>query len=111
MPSKIGEAILVIKANAKGLKTGLDNAQKAVSSKLGKMEKRLQGFAGKIPIVGGELKGLGGPALIASAAIGTAVAAVAGMVKKTLDLGPLARHCPGNAGRLRRVHPDLPPGD
>ena len=32
MPSKIGEAILVIKANAKGLKTGLDNAQKTVSS-------------------------------------------------------------------------------
>ena len=87
MPSKIGEAILVIKANAKGLKTGLDSAQKTVSSKLGKMEKRLQGFAGKIPIVGGELKGLGGPALIASAAIGVAVTAVAGMVKKTLDLG------------------------
>ena len=87
MPSKIGEAILVIKANAKGLKTGLDSAQKTVSSKLGKMEKRLQGFAGKIPIVGGELKGLGGPALVASAAIGIAVGAVAGMVKKTLDLG------------------------
>ena len=87
MPSKIGEAILVIKANAKGLKTGLDNAQTTVKNKFGAMEKRLQGFAGKIPIVGGELKGLGGPALIASAAIGIAVTAVAGMVKKTLDLG------------------------
>ena len=87
MPSKIGEAILVIKANAKGLKTGLDSAQKTVSSKLGKMEKRVQGFAGKIPLVGNELKGLGGPALIASAAIGVAVTAIAGMVKKTLDLG------------------------
>ena len=111
MPSKIGEAILVIKANAKGLKTGLDSAQKTVSSKLGKMEKRLQGFAGKIPIVGGELKGLGGPALIASAAIGVAVTAVAGMVKKTLDLGPLPGHCAGNTGRLCRGDPDLPPGD
>ena len=87
MPSKIGEAILVIKANAKGLKTGLDNAQQTVSSKFGKMEKRLQGFAGKVPIVGGQLSGLGGPALVASAAIGIAVTAVAGMVKKTLDLG------------------------
>ena len=57
MPSKIGEAILVIKANAKGLKTGLDNAQKTVSSKLGKMEKRLQGFAGKIPDCRGRTKG------------------------------------------------------
>ena len=87
MPNVIGQAVLVIKANARGLKTGLDKAQREVSTKFGRMERRLQGFAGKIPIVGNDLKGLGGPALIASAAIGVAVTAVAGMVRKTLDLG------------------------
>ena len=87
MPNKIGEAILVIKANAKGLKAGLDKAQKATGGAVKGMQAKFQGFANRIPVVGGALAGLATPAGAATAAIGLTVGVLTGMVKKTLDLG------------------------
>ena len=66
------------------------------------MQASFQGFARRIPVVGGALAGLATPAGLATAAIGLAVGAVTKMVSKTLDLGrELSGHCPRNAGRLR----------
>ena len=87
MPSKIGEAILVIKANAKGLSAGLKKAQTETSSRVKKMQASFQGFANRIPVVGGALAGLATPAGAATAAIGLAVGVITKMVTKTLDLG------------------------
>ena len=69
MPNKLGEAVLVLKANAKGLTTGLKKAQTETTSRIGKMQKSFQGFAKRIPVVGGALAGLATPAGLATAAI------------------------------------------
>ena len=61
MPGKLGEAILVLKANAKGLKEGLGKAQKATGSAVKGMQAKWQGFANRIPVVGGALAGLATP--------------------------------------------------
>ena len=87
MPNKIGEAVLIIKANAKGLKSGLDKAQKATGSAVKGMQAKFQGFANRIPVVGGALAGLATPAGLATAAIGLTVGVLTKMVTKTLDLG------------------------
>ena len=87
MPNKIGEAVLILKANAKGLKSGLDKASKATGGAVKGMQAKWQGFANKIPGVGGALAALATPAGAASAAIGLAAGAVFKMVTKTLDLG------------------------
>ena len=87
MPSKLGEAVLVLKANAKGLKSGLDKASKATGSAVKGMQAKFQGFANKIPVVGGALAGLATPAGLATAAIGLTVGVLTKMVTKTLDLG------------------------
>ena len=107
MPSKIGEAILVIKANAKGLKTGLDKCpENQFPAALGKgmeanVSRALPGTA--YPIVGGELKGLGWqlPAGLPSAAIGTACCCRSDRDgQEDPGLGALTRHRQGNPGRL-----------
>ena len=87
MPSKLGEAVLVLKANAKGLQTGLKKAQTETSSRVKKMQASFQGFAKRIPVVGGALAGLATPAGLATAAIGLTVGVLTKMVTKTLDLG------------------------
>ena len=84
---KIGTAVLVLKANAKGLKEGLGKAQKETSSRVKKMQASFQGFARRIPVVGGALAGLATPAGLATAAIALTVGALTKMVTKTLDLG------------------------
>ena len=96
MPNKIGEAVLILKANAKGLKAGLDKAQKATGGAVKGMQAKWQGFANRIPVVGGSLAGLATPAGLATAAIGLATGAVIGMVKKTLSLGR-------ELGRVREI--------
>ena len=87
MPSKLGEAVLVLKANAKGLQEGLKKAQTETSSRVKKMQASFQGFAKRIPVVGGALGGLATPAGAATAAIGLTVGALTKMVTKTLNLG------------------------
>ena len=96
MPNKIGEAILVIKANAKGLSAGLKKAQTETSSRVKKMQASFQGFANRIPVVGGALAGLATPAGAATAAIGLTVGVITKMVTKTLSLGR-------ELGRVREI--------
>ena len=86
MPSKLGEAVLVLKANAKGLQTGLNKAQKATTSRLGKMQASFQGFAKRIPVVGGALAGLATPAGLATAAITGVALALKGAVTRVVNL-------------------------
>ena len=76
MPSKLGEAVLVLKANAKGLTTGLAKAQKATGGAVKNMQAKWQGFANRIPVVGGALAGLATPCRAATAAIGLATVGV-----------------------------------
>ena len=83
----LGNLILRLKTDGKKLQEGLGKAQKSATGTLGKMQQRWQGFANRIPVVGGALAGLATPAGAATAAIGLATAAIGGMVKKTLDLG------------------------
>ena len=87
MPSKLGEAVLVLKANAKGLTTGLAKAQKATGGAVKNMQAKWQGFANRIPVVGGALAGLATPAGAATAAIALTVGVLTKMITKTLDLG------------------------
>ena len=51
------------------------------------MQAKWQGFANRIPVVGGALAGLATPAGLATAAIGLTVGVLTKMVTKTLDLG------------------------
>ena len=86
MPNKIGEAVLVLKANAKGLKEGLGKAQKATGGAVKNMQAKFQGFANRIPVVGGALAGLATPAGLATAAIAGVALALKGAVSRVVNL-------------------------
>ena len=66
------------------------------------MQAKWQGFANRIPVVGGALAGLATPAGLATAAIGLTVGVLTKMVTKTLDLGR-------ELGRIREITLGHPP--
>ena len=92
----IGQAVVVLRASGKQLTAGLKKAQAETSSRVGKMQAKWQGFANRIPVVGGALAALATPAGLATAAIGLTVGVLTKMVTKTLSVGR-------ELGRLREA--------
>ena len=88
MPNKLGEAVLVLKANAKGLTTGLKPKPRTATTSRCREDagQSFQGFASKIPVVGGALAGLATPAGAATAAIGAVAAVLFKSVKRITDM-------------------------
>ena len=77
-------------ANAKGQ---ADKTTKGIGSAFGRMQQRIQGAAGKIPIVGSSLAALATPAGLATAAIGLVVGGlikmVSGVITAEKELRPM----------------------
>ena len=71
-------------ATAKGQ---ADKTTKGIGKSFSNMQQKIQGAAGKVPVVGSSLAALVTPAGLATAGIGLVVGGMAKMVSKTLDVG------------------------
>ena len=100
MPISLGNAILTLRVKGDEFKKGLVNAKgqadkttKGIGSAFGRMQQRIQGAAGKIPIVGSSLAALATPAGLATAAIGLVVGGltkmVTGVIRAEKELRPM----------------------
>ena len=70
-----------------GAKTQADKTTKGIGTSFGNMQQKIQGAAGKVPVVGSSLAALASPAGLAAAGIGLVVGGMAKMVSKSLDVG------------------------
>ena len=100
MPISLGNAILTLRVKGDEFRKGLANAKgeagkttKDIGSAFGRMQQRIQGAAGKIPIVGSSLAALATPAGLATAAIGLVVGGlikmVTGVIRAEKELRPM----------------------
>ena len=64
-----------------------DKTTKGIGKSFSNLQGKIQGAAGKVPVIGGALAGLATPAGLATAGIGLVVGGMAKMVSKSLDVG------------------------
>ena len=93
LPS-LGNAILTLRVKGDEFKAGLGKAKtqaetttKGIGKSFTNLQGKIQGAAGKVPVVGSSLAALASPAGLAAAGIGLVVGSLTKMVTKTLDVG------------------------
>ena len=93
LPS-LGNAILTLRVKGDEFKAGLGKAKtqaetttKGIGKSFTNLQGKIQGAAGKVPVVGTSLAALASPAGLAAAGIGLVVGSLTKMVTKTLDVG------------------------
>ena len=94
MPISLGSAYLTLRVKGDEFKAGLGKAKtqaatttKGIGQSFTNLQGKIQGAAGKVPVVGSSLAALASPAGLAAAGIGLVVGGLTKMVTKTLDVG------------------------
>ena len=91
---ELGSSKFTLRVAGDKFKSGLatakgqaDKTTKGIGKSFSNMQQKIQGAAGKIPVVGSSLAALASPAGLATAGIGLVVGGLTKMVSKTLDVG------------------------